>query len=109
VALQQGRHLARQLRRELAGKPRQPFRYLDKGQMATIGRRRAILEMGRVRLAGPTAWLAWLVVHIYYLVGFKNRLFVVLQWAWAYVSFRRGARLIVDKSWRFYGHDGEPR
>jgi NADH dehydrogenase len=103
VALQQGRHLARQLRRELAGKPRKPFRYLDKGQMATIGRRRAILEMGRLRLAGPLAWLAWLVVHVYYLVGFKNRLFVVLQWAWAYLTFRRGARLIVDKSWRFYG------
>jgi len=106
VALQQGRHLARQLRRELDGNPRRPFRYRDKGQMATIGRRRAILEMGRLRMAGPLAWLAWLVVHVYYLVGFKNRLFVVLQWAWAYVSFRRGARLIVDKHWRFYDGAG---
>ena len=63
---------------------------------------RAILEAGRVRLSGLPAWFAWLVVHIYYLVGFKNRLFVVLQWAWAYWTFRRGARLIVGKEWRFY-------
>lgn len=102
VALQQGRYLARQIRRELDGKPREPFRYRDKGQMATIGRSRAILEMGRLRVGGWFAWLAWLIVHIYYLVGFKNRLFVVMQWAWAYVSFGRGARLIVDKRWRFY-------
>jgi len=102
VALQQGRYLAKQLRRELRGEPREPFRYRDKGQMATIGRRRAILEMGRLRLGGLPAWLAWLAVHVYYLVGFKNRLFVVLQWAWAWFSFRRGARLIVEKTWRFY-------
>ncbi|HKJ23588.1 MAG TPA: NAD(P)/FAD-dependent oxidoreductase, partial [Myxococcota bacterium] len=108
VALQQGRHLARQLRRELAGRPREPFRYRDKGQMATIGRRRAVLEMGHLRMGGLLAWLAWLVVHVYYLAGFKNRVFVVLQWAWAYWRFRRGARLIVGKSWRFYpGEAGE--
>ena len=75
--------------------------------MATIGRRRAILEMGRLRLSGFPAWLAWLVVHIYYLVGFKNRLFVVFQWAWAYLTFRRGARLIVDRDWR--DHPDVPR
>jgi len=103
VAMQQGRHLARQIRRELAGKPREPFRYRDKGQLATIGRSRAVLEIGRLRMAGPLAWLLWLVVHVYYLAGFKNRLFVVLQWAWAYGRFRRGARLIVGKEWRFYG------
>jgi NADH dehydrogenase len=102
VALQQGRYLARLLRRELAGRPREPFRYRDKGQMATIGRSRAVLEMGPVRLAGVVAWVAWLLVHVYYLAGFKNRLFVVLQWAWAYWRFQRGARLIVEKTWRFY-------
>ena len=107
VALQQGRHLARTLRRELDGKPREPFRYRNKGQMATIGRSRAVLEMGRLRLAGLPAWIAWLLVHVYYLVGFKNRLFVVLQWAWAYWRFRRGARLIVGKSWRFYPPEQE--
>ena len=102
VAMQQGRYLARTIRRDLAGKPRQPFRFVDKGQMATIGRSRAIVEIGRLRLAGFPAWLLWLVVHIYYLTGFKNRLLVVLQWAWSYLSFRRGARLIVNKEWRFH-------
>ncbi len=102
VALQQGRCIARNILREIDGQQRQPFRYLDKGQMATIGRSRAVLESGRVRLSGFLAWLAWLVVHIYYLTGFKNRLFVVIQWAWAYLSFRRGARLIVDREWRIF-------
>jgi len=101
VAMQQGHYLARLIRRELAGKPREPFRFVDKGQMATIGRSRAIVEIGRFKLAGFPAWVLWLVVHIYYLTGFKNRLLVVLQWAWSYLSFRRGARLIVNKEWRF--------
>jgi NADH dehydrogenase len=101
VAMQQGRYLAKLIRREIAGKPRQPFHFVDKGQMATIGRSRAIIEIGRLRMAGFAAWLLWLVVHIYYLTGFKNRLLVVLQWAWSYLSFRRGARLIVNKEWRF--------
>ena len=101
VAMQQGAYLARQLRARVGGTiPSEPFVYDDKGQMATIGRRRAVLQAGRVRLSGFVAWLAWLVVHIYYLVGFKNRLFVVLQWAWAYLTFRRGARLIIDREWR---------
>src|SRR5688572_7061927 len=110
VAMQQGRYLARTIRRELsspaargiAASGRQPFHFVDKGQMATIGRSRAIVEIGRLRIAGFTAWLIWLVVHIYYLTGFKNRLLVVLQWAWSYLSFRRGARLIVNKEWRFH-------
>lgn len=101
VAMQQGRYLARLIRGELAGKPRQPFHFTDKGQMATIGRSRAIVEVGRFKIAGFFAWLTWLVVHIYYLAGFPNRLLVVLQWAWSYLSFRRGARLIVTKEWRF--------
>ncbi|HUE70421.1 MAG TPA: hypothetical protein VMP01_05975 [Pirellulaceae bacterium] len=70
--------------------------------MATIGRSRAIVEIGRLKVAGFPAWLVWLAVHIYYLTGFKNRLLVVLQWAWSYFSFRRGARLIVSKEWRFH-------
>jgi len=100
VAMQQGHYLARTIRRELEGKSRLPFHFVDKGQMATIGRSRAIVEIGRLKMAGFPAWLLWLVVHIYYLTGFKNRLLVVLQWAWSYVSFRRGARLIVNKEWR---------
>lgn len=103
VAMQQGRYLARLIRRELAGKPRVPFRFADKGQMATIGRSRAVLEIGKLKLSGFVAWLVWLVVHIYYLTGFKNRLLVVMQWAWSYLSFRRGARLIVSKEWRLPG------
>jgi NADH:ubiquinone reductase (H+-translocating) len=102
VAMQQGRYLAQLIRRDLAGKPRQPFHFVDKGQMATIGRSRAIVEVGRMKLAGFFAWLIWLVVHIYYLTGFKNRLLVVMQWAWSYLTFRRGARLIVPKEWRFH-------
>ena len=101
VAMQQGRFVARTILRDLAGKPREAFRFVDRGQMATIGRSRAIVEIGKLRFSGWFAWLTWLVVHIYFLVGFKNRLFVVLNWAWSYVTFRRGARLIVEREWRF--------
>jgi NADH dehydrogenase len=99
VAKQQGACVAENILRGLRGEPRRPFRYRDRGQMATIGRSRAICDLGRVRFAGFPAWLAWLVVHIYFLVGFKNRLFVVLSWAWSYLTFRRGARLIVARDW----------
>jgi NADH dehydrogenase len=102
VAMQQGRYVARTIEGDLAGRSRQPFVYLDKGQLATIGRSRAIVEIGRLRFGGFFAWLLWIVVHIYYLTGFKNRLLVVIQWAWSYLTFRRGARLIVGKQWRFY-------
>ena len=100
VAMQQGRYLARTILGDLDGKTRQPFRFVDKGQMATIGRSKAIVELGPLRIAGYPAWVIWLVVHIYYLTGFRNRLLVVLQWAWSYVTFGRGARLIVGRKWR---------
>ena len=100
VAMQQGRYIARIILGELKGEARPPFRFVDKGQMATIGRSRAILEMGSLRMVGFPAWLAWLAVHIYYLTGFEHRLLVVLQWAWSYLTFGRGARLIVGKDWR---------
>jgi NADH dehydrogenase len=110
VAMQQGRYAARAILDELAGKPRKPFAYLDKGQMATIGRSRAIVQVGRMQLAGWFAWLTWLLIHIYYLSGFKNRLFVLIQWAWSYLTFARGARLIVQKHWRSYPEaDATPR
>ena len=99
--MQQGQFVAGTIRRDLAGKPREAFRFVDSGQMATIGRSRAIVEIGKLRFSGWIAWLAWLVVHIYFLVGFKNRLLVVLNWAWSYLTFRRGARLIVEREWRF--------
>ena len=104
VAMQQGAYLARRIAVIARGGTfDEPFRFVDKGQMATIGRKRAVLERGRLELAGFPAWVAWLLVHVYYLVGFKNRLFVVLQWAWAYLTFRRGARLILDGRWRDQG------
>jgi NADH dehydrogenase len=105
VAMQQGRYVSRRIRAGLkaADADHPPFVYWDKGQMATIGRSRAVLEAGRIRMGGMLAWLGWLFVHIYYLSGFKNRLFVLFSWAWSYLSFARGARLIIQKNWRSYG------
>lgn len=100
VALQQGLYVASLIRREISGRERRPFRYWDKGQMATIGRKRAIVQSGRLMFGGYLAWLAWLLVHIYYLSGFQNRLIVMFRWAWAYLTFRRGARLITNADWR---------
>jgi NADH dehydrogenase len=103
VAMQQGRFVARAIFADLAGRPRGAFLYRDRGQMATIGRSRAIVETRRLRFGGFAAWLAWLLVHIYFLVGFRNRLFVVISWAWSYLTYGRGARLIVR-----YGDVGRP-
>ena len=103
VAMQQGRFVARTILRDLRGDKREAFHFVDKGQMATIGRSRAILDKGRFHLAGFLAWVLWLIIHIYYLTGFKNRLLVVAQWAWSYLTFGRGARLIVNREWRFGG------
>ncbi len=99
VAMQQGRFVGDTILGDLAGKPRGTFKFVDKGQMATIGRKRAIVEIGKLHFVGWFAWLTWLVVHIYFLAGFKNRLFVVGHWAWSYITFRRGARLIVEPNW----------
>jgi NADH dehydrogenase len=105
VAMQQGIYVAKTLIEDLAGRPRKPFRYLDKGKLATIGRARAICEVGRFKLTGLLAWWFWLALHIYYLNGFRNRLSVMINWAWSYFTFDRGARLIVGKEWRSYGRD----
>jgi NADH dehydrogenase len=104
VALQQGRFVAKNILRQVSGRERINFRYIDKGQMATVGRGRAIVEMGHLSLSGLIAWLAWIFVHIYYLTGFKNRFLVVMHWAWYFVTFRKGARLIINKEWRLYDH-----
>jgi NADH dehydrogenase len=95
VAMQQGRYVAGAIREKLAGRRPAPFTYLDKGNLATVGRSFAVAEYRGLRWKGSAAWLLWLVVHIYYLITFRNRFFVLLQWAWAYVTFQRGARLIV--------------
>ncbi|WP_106393105.1 NAD(P)/FAD-dependent oxidoreductase [Enhygromyxa salina] len=102
VAMQQGRFVARAILRELDGEARGRFSYVDKGQMATIGRSRAIVEAGKLRFGGVLAWWTWLLVHIFYLSGFRNRVLVLIQWAWSYLTFSRGARLIVAKKWRSY-------
>jgi NADH:ubiquinone reductase (H+-translocating) len=99
VAMQQGRFAARMIRDDLAGEPRSKFHYVDKGQLATIGRSRAVAEVWKLKFGGFFAWIIWLFVHIYYLTGFKNRLFVVSQWAISYLTYRRGARLIVGRDW----------
>lgn len=108
-ALQMGRHIGKLIQGELAGKARKPFKYWDKGQMATIGRSQAVLESGGVRLSGPVAWLAWVVVHIWYLTSFRNRTFVLFSWLWSWLHFSRGSRLIIKKEWRFWGPAGESR
>jgi NADH dehydrogenase len=96
AAMQQGRHAARNIMRSLKGQPRAPFRYVDKGMLATIGRGAAVAQLGRLRTSGFVAWTLWLFVHILFLIGFRNRLVVMIQWAWSYVTFDRGARLITE-------------
>ena len=94
VAMQQGRHAARNVLGTIAGRKPQRFHYWDKGSMATIGRNKAVADLKLIHLSGLPAWLAWLFVHIIFLVGFRNRLLVLFQWAWAYLTFDKGARLI---------------
>jgi NADH dehydrogenase len=94
AAIQMGRHAAASIARDLRGAPRVPFRYRDRGTLATIGRAAAVAEIGRFRFGGLVAWLLWLLVHLYFLIGFRNRLAVLSQWFWAYVTFARDARLI---------------
>ncbi|MCB1170337.1 MAG: NAD(P)/FAD-dependent oxidoreductase [Leptospiraceae bacterium] len=100
VAIQQGRLAGTNILRTIAGKTRKPFFYKDKGIMATIGRASAVLEVGKFKISGFFAWIAWLIVHIYYLIGFRNRMMVLVQWAWSYMTVRRGARLITSKIWK---------
>jgi NADH dehydrogenase len=97
AAMQMGTHAARNVARALRGEPPLPFLYRDKGSLATVGRRRAVAVVGALRLSGIVAWLAWLGVHIFFLIGFRNRLIVLFDWAWAYFTYDRGARLIVGR------------
>jgi NADH dehydrogenase len=94
VAMQEARAVAESIRRTIEGRERAPFKYFDKGSMATIGRSRAVAMLRRLHLSGFVAWMAWLFVHIWYLIGFKNRLVVMIVWAWSYFTYKRGARLI---------------
>lgn len=108
VAMQQGRFAARMILRDLNGKPRTKFTYVDKGVMATIGKKRAVAQISKLKFGGVIAWVLWLLIHIYYLIGFRNRVFVLMQWTWAYFSFKRGARLITDDDWKAHGGPSHP-
>jgi NADH dehydrogenase len=106
AAMQMGRHAARNVARALRGQPPLDFRYVDKGSLATIGRRSGVALFGRLRLHGFVAWAAWLAVHIFFLIGFRNRLVVMVTWAWAYFTYERSARLILESRTR--GARGRP-
>ena len=110
AAMQMGKHVAKLLKNTLRGeKKRDPFVYFDKGNMATIGRSKAIAEIRRLEFSGFMAWLSWLFVHLIFLIGFRNKLVVLIQWFYSYVTFRRGARIIVGLD-RFFrtGHAKDP-
>jgi NADH dehydrogenase len=98
VAIQQGQYVARLIEARLRGESRPPFAYKDHGIMATIGRNAAVADLGWVRFGGKLAWLAWLFIHLLYLVEFQNRLLVLLQWGWNYFTRNRAARLITGPS-----------
>jgi NADH:ubiquinone reductase (H+-translocating) len=97
VAIQQGEYAARMILQDLSRKPRRPFRYRDKGQLAVIGRGRAVADIRDFRLSGFFAWLIWIFVHIFFLIGFRNRLIVLIEWAWSYLTYQRGARVITGE------------
>jgi NADH dehydrogenase len=97
AAMQMGRHAALCIRADLAGRPRTTFRYWNKGALATIGRAAAVADFGRLRFSGFPAWLLWVFIHIAYLIEYRNRALVLLQWAWAYVTYQRGIRLITGE------------
>ncbi len=101
AAVQEGRFAARCILDDLRGRPRARFRYRDKGSLATIGRAAAVADLGRLRFSGIVAWLMWLLIHVFFLIGFRNRVFVMMSWAWSYATFQRGARLIT-------GDEGRP-
>jgi NADH:quinone reductase (non-electrogenic) len=94
VAMQQGRATAKNIRRDLQRESRRNFHYVNKGSLATIGRAAAVADFGKIHISGFVAWLSWLFVHIFFLIGFRNRLIVLIQWAWSYFTYERGARLI---------------
>jgi NADH:ubiquinone reductase (H+-translocating) len=94
AAMQMGRHAGRMIEADLRMRSRFPFHYRNKGALATIGRARAVADFGQVKFGGFLAWVAWLAIHIFYLIGFRNRVLVLISWAWSYLTFRRGARII---------------
>ena len=98
AAAQAGRHSAKNLRRVLAGQDTLPFRYVDKGSLATVGRSAAVAHIGSWKFSGFFAWVFWWLVHVFFLIGYRNRIIVLFGWAWSYVTFQRGARLITGEN-----------
>jgi len=96
VALQQGKWVAKQILRKAAGQPLKPFKYRDKGSMATIGRHKAVVQVGKFQMSGPLAWYAWLWLHLFYLLGGRNKIGTIADWTWNYLTFDRGNRHIMD-------------
>jgi NADH dehydrogenase len=94
AAIQMGKYAAKSIRAKLKSKSIKPFTYWDKGSLATIGRAAAVGYVGKIKLSGFIAWIGWLLVHIFFLIGFRNRLFVIIQWAWTYLRFSMSAQLI---------------
>ncbi|MCL4549195.1 MAG: FAD-dependent oxidoreductase, partial [Bacteroidetes bacterium] len=97
VAIQQGKYLAKIISRNIPQSERKPFKYFDKGNLATIGRAKAIMQIGRIKVSGFIAWFAWVFIHILYLIGFRNRYKVLAEWMWYYITYRHGIRLIIQK------------
>ena len=95
VAMQQGERLAKNFKQFLSGKNPLPFRYHDKGSLATIGRNKAVADLPKIRLHGFIAWITWIVVHIFYLIGFRNKVIVMIDWVWSYLSYNKAIRLII--------------
>jgi NADH dehydrogenase len=99
VAMQQGRYAAKVVRARLAGRDAKPFHYIDKGNLATIGRAAAVADIKGLKLSGFIAWITWLLVHLWYLVGFQNRIVVFIRWLFSFATHGRGARLITGEEW----------
>jgi NADH:ubiquinone reductase (H+-translocating) len=100
VAIQAGKYVGERILAELRKKDFPVFHYVDKGQMATIGKNKAIAQSGGLKMTGRLAWFAWLFVHVFFMIGFKNRISVMSEWAWAYLFSKRGSRLITEKNWK---------
>ncbi len=96
VAMQEGRYVAYNILNKLKGKAVKPFEYFDKGSMATIGRKDGVARFRKLRLTGLLGWLGWLFVHLFYQVGFKNKVSILITWIWSYLTFGAGARVIVN-------------
>ncbi len=97
VAIQQGKYIAKLILRNIQPSERKPFKYFDKGNLATIGRAKAIMQIGKIKVSGFIAWFAWVFIHILYLIGFRNRYKVLAEWMWYYITYRHGIRLIIQK------------